>query len=67
MFTAVYCDFTLQVGQLYCIHKVGEYGQIRPVYNTDTKQPVFLRQIIRYDTDRKRAAYTLYTAVNAPF
>ncbi len=67
MFTAVYCDFTVQVGSLYCIRKVGENGQVRPVYDTDTKRPVFLRQIIRYDTDRKRAVYTLYTAVNAPF
>ncbi len=37
------------------------------VYDTDTKRAVFLRQIIRYDTGRKRAVYTLYTAVNARF
>ncbi len=49
------------------MRKVGENGQIQPVYDTDTKGPVFLRQIIRYDTDRKGAVYTRYTTVNAPF
>jgi hypothetical protein len=47
--------------------KVGENGQIRSVYDTDTKWYVFLRQIMRYDTDQKRAVYTLYTTVNTPF
>ncbi len=67
MLTDIYDDFTLQDGQLNCIRKVGENGQIRPVYDMDTKRPVFLRQIIRYDTDQKWIVYTLYTAVNAPF
>jgi hypothetical protein len=47
------------------MRKVGENGQIRPVYDTVTKRLVFLHQIVRYDTARKRAVYTLYTAVNA--
>jgi hypothetical protein len=63
----VYGDNTWQNGSPYFLRKIRKNGQIRSVYDTDTIRCVFLSQIIRSITDRKRTVLKLYTVVNPPF